>query len=193
MTILSETARSILARLPSCRRPLEASHVKSAIRRLEQGRLSDIQVAALFALGFFGILRWDDLSRLTVDNLQFEDSHLGIFLTQRKNDQFRQGSWVFIACSVSTPCLVAVVEKFLRVGNHDRKSRLFRRVLSTKKGMKLRRDPMSYSRAADLIKAELQKDGLDPALYGIHSLRAGGATTAVALGVPERLFQRHGS
>ena len=96
-------------------------------------------------------------------NLQFEDSHLAIFLTQRKNDQFRQGSWVFIARSDSSPCPVAVVEKFLRVGNHDRKSWLSRRVLSTKKGMKLRRDPMSYSRAAELIKAELWMEGLDPA------------------------------
>ena len=32
-----------------------------------------------------------------------------------------------------------------------------------KKGMKLRRDPMSYSRAAELIKAELWMEGLDPA------------------------------
>ena len=189
---VAEAARRILARPPSGRRPLEASHVKSAILRLEQGPLSDIQVAALFALGFFGFLRWDDLSRLTVDNLQFEDSHLAIFLTQRKNDQFRQGPWVFIARSDSSPCPVAVVEKFLKEGNHDRKSRLFRRVSSTKKGVKLRRDPMSYSRAAELIKAELRKEGLDPALYGIHSLRAGGATAAAALGVPERLFQRQG-
>ena len=51
---------------------------------------------------------------------------------------------------------------------------------------------MSYSRAAELIKAELQKEGLDPALYGLHSLQAGGATTAAALGLPERLFQRQG-
>ena len=167
---------------------MEVSHVKSAIRRLEQGPLSDIQVAALFALGFFGFLRWDDLSRFTVDNLQLEDSDLAIFLTQKKNDQFRQGSWVFIACSDSSPCPVAVVEKFLKTGNHDRKSRLFRWVSSTKKGVKLRRDPMSYSRAAELIKAELRKEELDPALYRIHSLRAGGATTAAALGVPERLF-----
>ena len=70
--------------------------MKSAICHLEQGPLSDIRVAALFALGFFGFLRWDDLSRLTVDNLQFEDSHLAIFLTERKNDQFCRGSWVFI-------------------------------------------------------------------------------------------------
>ena len=105
-----------------------------------------------------------------MDNLQFEDSHLAIFLTQRKNDQFRQGSWVFIAHSDSSPCLVAVVEKFLRLGDHDRKFRQFRRVLSTKKGIKLRRDPMSYSQVAELIEAELQKERLDSALYGIHSL-----------------------
>ena len=188
----AEAARRILARPPSCRRPLEASHVKSAILRLEQGPLSDIQVAVLFALGFFGFLRWDDLSRLTVGNLQFEDPHLAMFLTQRKNDQFRQGSWVFIARSDSSPCPVAVVEKFLKEGNHDRKLWLFRRVSSTNEGVKLRRDPMSYSRAAKFIKAELRKEGLDPGLYGIHSLRAGGATTAAALGVPERLFQRQG-
>ena len=56
--------------------------------------------------------------------------------------------------------------------------------------MKLRKDPISHSPAAELIKVELHKEGLDPALHGIHSLRAGGATTAAALGVPERLFQR---
>jgi len=62
--------------------------VKKVISRLEQGDRGEVQVAALFALGFFGFLRWDDLSRLTVDNLQFADTHLAIFLTQRKKDPF---------------------------------------------------------------------------------------------------------
>ena len=60
--------------------------------RLGQGNLGEVQVAALFALGFFGFLCWDDLSRLTVDNLQFADTHLAILLTQSTNDQFRNGS-----------------------------------------------------------------------------------------------------
>ena len=34
--------------------------------------------------------------------------------------------------------------------------------------------------------------GLDSSLFGIHSLRSGGASAAAALGVPHRLFQRHG-
>ena len=58
--------------------------------------------------------------------------------------------------------------------------------------MELRNKPMSYSRASELIKCELQKEELDPKLYGVHSLRAGGASAAAALGVPDRLFQRQG-
>ena len=72
------------------------SLVKKIISRLEHGNLVDIQVASLFALGFFGFLRWDDLSRLTVDNLQFADTHLA-------NDQFRDGSWVLVVRCSSSP------------------------------------------------------------------------------------------
>ena len=70
--------------------------MKKVINRLGQGNLGEVQVAALFALGFFGFVRWDDLSRLTVENLRFADTHLAIFLTQRKNDQFPNGSGVFM-------------------------------------------------------------------------------------------------
>ena len=92
----------------------------------------------------------------------------------------------------SSPCPVAVVEKVLKVGSHVKNSRLFRRILHTEKKMELRKEPMSYSRANELIKRELQKEELDPKLYGVHSLRAGGASAAAALGVPDRLFQRQG-
>ena len=51
---------------------------------------------------------------------------------------------------------------------------------------------MSYSRVEELTKTELGKEGLDPNKFGIHSLDSGGASAAAALGVPDRLFQRHG-
>ena len=86
----------------------------------------------------------------------------------------------------------AVVEKLLKVGSHVKNSRLFRRILHTEKKMELRKEPMSYSRANELIKRELQKEELDPKLYGVYGLRAWGASSAAALGVPDRLFQRQG-
>ena len=38
----------------------------------------------------------------------------------------------------------------------------------------------------------LQAVGLDTKQFGLHSLRAGGATAAANAGVPDRLFKRHG-
>ena len=42
------------------------------------------------------------------------------------------------------------------------------------------------------MKNELGKEGLDSTRFGIHSLCSGGASAPAALGVPDRLFQRHG-
>ena len=58
--------------------------------------------------------------------------------------------------------------------------------------MELKKEPMPYSRASELVKQELLREGLEPSLYGIHSLRAGGASAAAARGIPDRLFQRQG-
>ena len=51
---------------------------------------------------------------------------------------------------------------------------------------------MTYSRASELFKKELVKEGLDAKDQGLHSLRSDGATTAAALGIPDRLLQRQG-
>ena len=99
---------------------------------------------------------------------------------------------MFVAHCSTPPCPVQIVERFLRVANHSEGSPLFRRVLHTKRGVRLRKEAMSYSRAKELIKKELEKEGLDPTKFEIHSLRSGGASAAAALGVPDRLFQRHG-
>lgn len=108
MQQVAEAAKRILARPVSCKKPLEASLVKKTIRCLEQSSLAYVQVATLLMLDFFGFLCWNDLSHLTVDHLQFADSHPTVFFEQRKNDQFCEGSWVFMACSDLPPCPVAL-------------------------------------------------------------------------------------
>lgn len=189
---VAEAARRILAKPKTRKTPLLASHVKNIIQRLVGGPLGDLQVAAFIVLGFYGFLRWDDLSHITPEDLVFAPTHLSIFLSKRKNDQFRKGSQVLIARSDDTPCPVAVVEEFLAQGMHDPKTTLWRRIQHTKSGHKLRREPMSYSRANQLFKNALKTEGLDPKCYGLHSLRSGGATTAAAMGIPDRLLQRQG-
>ena len=47
-------------------------------------------------------------------------------------------------------------------------------------------------RARELLLEKIKSIGMDPALFGMHSLRAGGATAAANAGAPDRLFKRHG-
>ena len=152
---LLDAAKRILARPPTRMKPLSIDQVRSLLTRLEGGMIANLQLAALLALGFFGFLRWDDLHHLSVDSLNFGVSHVAIFLRRHKNDQFCEGSWVFIARSSTPPCPVAVVETFLRIGGHRKGSKLFRRLQSTKQGVSLRDQPMSYSCAKELLRKEL--------------------------------------
>ena len=71
--------------------------------------------------------------------------------------------------------------------------RLFRGIVHTREGEKLRKSGgLSYTRLRELLLAKIRQLGWDLDLFGMHSLRAGGATAAANAGVPDRLFKRHG-
>ena len=43
-----------------------------------------------------------------------------------------------------------------------------------------------------MVRKLLKSIGLKPELYGLHSIRLGGASLAAALGLPDCLVMRHG-
>ena len=51
---------------------------------------------------------------------------------------------------------------------------------------------MSYSRAHEIVLCAFEAIGLSRRDYGLHSLRAGGASAAANAQVSDRLFKRHG-
>ena len=55
-----------------------------------------------------------------------------IFLEKRKNDQFREGSWIYIAETETRYCPVSFLKRFIRVGEHLLDSFLFRKISHTK-------------------------------------------------------------
>ncbi len=52
--------------------------------------------------------------------------------------------------------------------------------------------PLSYTTVRDIFRTALSEIGLNVTMYGLHSLRAGGATTCANAGVTDRLWKRHG-
>ena len=70
---------------------------------------------------------------------------------------------------------------------------LYRGIVKTKSGEKLRSSGgFSYTRMRKLLREKLVQLGYSPDSFGIHSLRAGGATVAANAGVQDRVFKRHG-
>ena len=111
---------------------------------------------------------------------------------KRKNDQFREGSTILVTHSHSSSCPVAVTERFLLAGGHQKSDYLFRKIRHTKHGFSLRPQPLSYSRASELVRKQLKAIGLHPKQYGLHSLRSAGASAAAAAAIPNRLLMHHG-
>ena len=188
-----EASKRIIGTAPINRKqPLGVEHVKKLVNKFGVGDLSNLQITCLVALGFSGFLRWDDLSRLRKEDFSFQEECMRVFLHKRKNDQYREGSWILIARTSNLTCPVQLMEKFFRRGGHRPSDFVFRKISHTTTGMKLRKEQMTYSRARELFSKQLKGIGLDPSLYGLHSLRSGGTTEAAAWGISDRLIQRHG-
>ena len=76
---------------------------------------------------------------------------------------------------------------------HTSHAKVFRGLTKTKTGEKLRKSGvLSYYRACEILLEKIKAMGWDPSQFGMHSLRAGGATAAANAGVPDQLIKRHG-
>ena len=143
-------------------------------------------------LGFAAFLRYDELSKLRCEDMVFTSTFLQIKIRSSKTDQYRQGDNVLVARTGRPTCPVSMVERYMAKGELVGKSGLLFHPL-TSDGKKLRSNgSLTYSRLRELLLDRLQVLGYPPDQFGVHSLRAGGATAAAGSGVPDRLFKRHG-
>lgn len=171
--------------------PITADQAKEVVRKFGNSNLSKLQITCLTSIGFAAFLCWDDLKQLRRCDLHITGDHMSISLAKRKNDQFREGSSILVAHSCSSSCPVAVTERFLLAGRHHKSDYLFRKVCHTKHGFSLCLQPLTYSRASELVRKQLKAIGLNPKQYStLHSLGSCGASAAATAAVPDRLLMR---
>lgn len=162
------------------------------------GSLIDIRLCAMVLLSYAGFLRHNELINIRRCDLEIFNSHVNIFICQSKTDIFRQGAWVLIGATNSPTCPLAALNSYLdAAGLHNESDEdfLFRRAsfLKSSNSHKLRPgQQLSYTRCLELFREALASVGLQPKKFGLHSLRSGGASAAAAIGVPDRLFKKHG-
>ena len=161
----------------------------------ESGSLSDLRLVTACLLSFAGFLRFDELINLRPCDFTFSQPMFSIRIVRSKTDQLRHGDEVLVARTNNRTCPVAMLERYMHCTSMSQVDQryLFRPIQSTRKGECLRdAGRISYSCLRDLFRKKLADLGFSPNEFGLHSLRAGGATAAANAKVPDGVFKRHG-
>ena len=161
-----------------------------------EANLLNLRKFTILLLSFAGFLRFDEVSKLRLDDIQFYRTHMSLFLEGSKTDIYREGHTVVISRVPASCCPVDTLARFLELGKIAKGDTfLFRAVTRLKGGRYKFRSPnvpLSYTTCRTGALELVAKVGLDPKVFGLHSARSGGATAAANRGVPDRLFKRHG-
>ena len=190
-----EGLKRILAKPVQKKAPFSVEMLQAMVQDTKkENSLANIRLTTVCLLAFAGFLRYDELANIRPCDLQINPTCVTIRIPKSKTDQLRQGMEVVIARTGSDTCPVAMLEEYISRGGIDLASQLYLfRPIAGPKGQKLRNaGQLTYSRLRELLKHKLEELGFPSAEFGVHSLRAGGATAAAGRGISDRLFKKHG-
>ena len=191
-----EGLRRILAKPKVRKEPVTADMLKAMVEAAGPApSLTEVRLLAVCLVAFAGFMRCDELIKLKCEDITFNTESMVIRIVSSKTDQYREGSSLVIARTGELTCPVGMMEKYFSMGELEKtpKECVVRGIMVTKDGERLRKSGgLSYTRLRELLLSKISQLGFDPKLFGLHSLRAGGATAAANAGVPDRLFKRHG-
>ena len=176
--------------------PLSLNKLIEIMSLCNKKSLTDLRNTCCMVLGFFVFLRCEEILGIKRNHMVFHDTHLEIVLPNSKTDKLRQGNRVLIAKLHDSHCPVTFVNLYLastKIKDTEQKF-IFRRIVTANSHqfLTLLDEPMKYGNLRDILARKFEQVNLNPKLYGMHSLRAGGCSAVANKGIADRLFQKHG-
>ena len=198
--MVKDAAPRTLVYFSNKKQPVSVDILRKIVHKYANAKsdLMNVRLATMCIIAFSGFLRFQEISNLRYCDIVFANEYVKLFIESSKTDVHRQGAWVFIARMNSELCPVSLLERYLSMAGFSTYSECFifrgvtRNKDPSKRKLKFKNVPLSYTTARVLILQAFQDVGMDPSLFGTHSLRAGGATAAANNKIPDRLFKKHG-
>lgn len=171
---------------PTTKAPVLVEQLRAMMAHLPQG-IAGRRDRALLSLGFAGAFRRSELVALDVSDLAFTADGLEVTIRRSKTDQEGQGEKIGVPYGGNpATCPVRAVRSWLD-GSGIVEGAVFR---SVDRWGNLSPARLTDRAVALVVKRYAEAVGLDPALFGGHSLRAGLATQAAKSGKAERAIMR---
>ena len=193
-----EGIKRILAYSPTKKSPVTVSQLYEMYNYFGSKTisLSNLRTILICVLSFMGFLRFGEVVKLRRCDIIINKTFLSIFIEKSKTDVYREGSWVYLTKLDTALCPIELISQYFKKGNirDNCQKYIFRGIITTKSHSKLRNcdKHISYTCVRENVIEGLKNIGTQTKSFGLHSLRAGGATAAANLGVNDRLFKMHG-
>ena len=177
--VLKAVARRVadLKNTASQKRALEIEQVVEACGKLPQ-TLAGARDRAVLLFGFALAQRRADIAAVRLDDLTWIPEGIDVRIRRSKTDQFGKGHTVAVLREGGPGCPVAAVEAWIKLAPITEGflvRRLHRLAGVTRSGV-------TGNTIAAIVKQAAASLGLDPKLYGGHSLRRGYVTTTAKAG-----------
>ena len=194
-----ESAKRRLSRQIVKKEPVTPDMVLSICQKFASANanLSDLRTTAICVTAFAGFLCFNELANLRCCDVKFcKDKYVELFIAKSKTDIYRNGNVVLLAKTGHITCPYNLLNRYIQAAGIDFSSNLmfFRSLHFVKSNASytLRSTGISYTRTREVVLHAFSQLGYSTKLFGLHSLRSGGATAAANAGVNDRLFKRHG-
>lgn len=167
--------------------PIYWEEIEEMIHRMDLTSLQALRDRAVLLLGFMGAFRRSELAGLDVEDIRKYPQGIVVTIRHSKTDQTSAGQQIGIPylSHSSMDCIHALQEWLTAAGITS--GPLFRSFLKNGKVSSRRLSDKSINL---IVKKYAASIGLNPEMYGAHSLRHGFATYAALQGVEERLIMK---
>jgi integrase len=169
--------RRELGTRPEAKRALMDDELKAALRRLPRSRAGQ-RDKALLLFGFAGAFRRSEIAAISLADLSFTHRGVAIVVRRSKTDQEGSSETIGIARSGKATCPVAALEAWIAAAEL-KTGTVFRAV---DRHDNVHGDSLTGDAVNRIVKRTVALLGLDPGVYGAHSLRSGFCTSASAHG-----------
>ena len=180
------------------RLPILPEHLHALVDKFagSDAGLPDIRDVCFCLVAFAGFLRFNELCNIKWSDIVFKDTYFALYIPRSKTDQYGSGATRVIARTGNPTCPFDMLCRYAKMSGDslDSTEFVFRSLYKRKNGAHALRSGsrLSYSRARELFILKFKAIGLDTKLYGLHSLRIGGASAAANNDLPDRVIKKHG-
>ncbi len=180
-------ARRELCQMPGQKQALAAEDLERMVAAIGSATASAVRNRALVLFGFASALRRANLAALRREDLTFTGEGVIVRVHHEKQDRHGRGRLLPVpAGKHRQTCPVAALQRWLLCRGNVAGT-VFCRVLNGRPDGR----PILGNRIGQIVQEAARAIGLDPKLYGAHSLRAGFVTEALDGGASEIAVARH--